>query len=143
MASSEHSRDTSRAKPRARPLSPHLQVYRWQVQMVTSILHRATGVVLVLGSLLIVWALLALAAGPREWLQFGQYTRSGLGFVVLFGWSWALMFHLINGIRHLAQDAGLGYRVETFIRNSWVSVVGSLVLTALLWLIAMAQRGGA
>lgn len=111
--------------------------------MVTSILHRATGVVLVLGSLLIVCALLSLAAGPQEWAEFSRFTRSGLGFLILFGWSWALAFHLINGIRHLAQDAGWGYPIESFIRSSWVSVVGSLVLTALIWLIAMAQGGGA
>jgi len=130
-------------RSRERPLSPHLQVYRWQVQMVTSILHRTTGVILVAGSLLIVWALLALAAGPQEWSDFSRFTRSGLGFLILFGWSWALAFHLINGIRHLVQDAGWGYQVETFIRSSWVSVIGSLVLTALIWLVAMAQGGAA
>ena len=133
----------TRERSRERPLSPHLQVYSWQVQMVTSILHRATGVILVLGSLLVVWALLALAGGPQPWAEFSRVTRSPLGFLVLFGWSWALAFHLINGIRHLAQDAGLGYKVETFIRSSWTSVIGSLVLTALIWLLAMAQRGGA
>jgi len=133
----------NRERPRERPLSPHLQVYSWQVQMVTSILHRATGVVLVLGSLLVVWALLSLAAGPQEWTEFSRFTRSPLGFLILFGWSWALAFHLINGIRHLVQDAGWGYQVESFIRSSWISVVGSLVLTALIWLVAMAQRGGA
>lgn len=120
-----------------------MQVYSWQVQMVSSILHRATGMVLVLGSLLIVWALLSLAAGPQPWTEFSRFARSGLGFLILFGWSWALAFHLINGIRHLVQDAGWGYKVETFIRSSWVSVIGSLVLTALIWLLAMAQRGGA
>ncbi|MFD0738336.1 succinate dehydrogenase, cytochrome b556 subunit [Lysobacter koreensis] len=133
----------NRERPRERPLSPHLQVYRWQVQMVTSILHRATGVVLVLGSLLIVCALMSLAAGPQPWAEFSRFTRSGLGFLILFGWSWALAFHLINGIRHLVQDAGWGYKVESFIRSSWFSVVGSLVLTALIWLVAMTQRGGA
>lgn len=111
--------------------------------MVTSILHRATGVVLVLGSVLIVYALLSLAAGAQQWAEFSRFTRSGLGFLILFGWSWALAFHLINGIRHLVQDAGWGYKVETFIRSSWASVVGSLVLTALIWLVAMTQRGGA
>ena len=111
--------------------------------MVTSILHRTTGVILVAGSLLIVFALLALAAGPQEWSDFSRFTRSGPGFLILFGWSWALAFHLINGIRHLVQDAGWGYKVETFIRSSWVSVIGSLVLTALIWLIAMAQGGSA
>lgn len=127
----------------ARPLSPHLQVYRWQVQMVTSILHRATGVVLTLGSLLLVWGLLALAAGPAQWAQFSDLARSPLGFVVLFGWSWAFAFHLVNGIRHLLQDAGLGYAVDAFVRNSWICVIGSLVLTALIWLAAMSQWGGA
>ena len=133
----------NRERPRERPLSPHLQVYSWQVQMVTSILHRATGVVLVLGSLLVVCALMSLAAGPREWSEFTGFARSPLGFLVLFGWSWALAFHLVNGIRHLVQDAGWGYKVESFIRSSWVSVVGSLVLTALIWLVAMLQGGGA
>jgi succinate dehydrogenase / fumarate reductase cytochrome b subunit len=128
---------------RERPLSPHLQVYSWQVQMVTSILHRATGVVLTLGSLLIVCALLSLAAGQQEWAEFTRFARSPLGFLVLFGWSWALAFHLVNGIRHLVQDAGWGYSIDAFIRSSWVSVVGSMVLTALIWLIAMMQRGGA
>lgn len=111
--------------------------------MVTSILHRATGVVLVLGSVLIVCALLSLAAGPQEWSEFSRFARSGLGFLLLFGWSWALAFHLINGIRHLVQDAGWGYSIDSFIRSSWVSVVGSMLLTALIWAIAITQRGGA
>ena len=128
---------------RERPLSPHLQVYRWQVQMVTSILHRATGVILAVGSLLVVWGLLSLAAGPDAWAGFNATARSGLGFLVLFGWSWALSYHLINGIRHLVQDAGYAYKVDDFVRNSWFSVVGSLVVTALIWLIAMTQRGAA
>ena len=128
---------------RERPLSPHLQVYRWQVQMVTSILHRATGVVLALGSLLIAWGLIALAAGPESWAGFTACARSALGFLVLFGWSWALAFHLINGIRHLVQDAGYAYKIETFVRNGWISVWGSLAVTCLIWVLAMMQRGGA
>lgn len=128
---------------RERPLSPHLQVYSWQVQMVTSILHRTAGIILAVGSLLIVWGLLALAAGPAAWANFAACARSALGFLVLFGWTWALAFHFINGIRHLVQDAGYGYRIESFVRSSWISVVGSLVLTALVWLAAMMQRGGA
>ncbi|MFC3551779.1 succinate dehydrogenase, cytochrome b556 subunit [Lysobacter cavernae] len=128
---------------RERPLSPHLQVYAWQIQMVTSILHRATGVVLVLGSLLVLCGFLSLAAGPESWAKFSGFTRSGFGFLILFGWSWALAYHLINGIRHLVQDAGYAYKVETFVRNGWISVVGSLVLTAAIWLVAMLQRGAA
>lgn len=116
-----------------RPLSPHLQVYRWQVQMVTSILHRTTGIILAVGSLLMAWALVALAAGPEQFADFSAAARSPLGFLVLFGWTWAFAYHLINGIRHLVQDAGYAYSIPDFIRNSWVSVIGSLVLTALVW----------
>ena len=128
---------------RERPLSPHLQVYRWQVQMVTSILHRGTGVVLSLGNLLIVCGLMSLAAGPESWAHFTAFTRSVLGFLIMFGWSWAMAFHLINGIRHLVQDAGYGYAIDKFVRSSWISVFGSLLLTALIWVVAMMQRGGA
>ncbi|MDR0181635.1 succinate dehydrogenase, cytochrome b556 subunit [Lysobacter arvi] len=128
---------------RERPLSPHLQVYRWQVQMVTSILHRATGIVLVVGSLIVAWGLLALAAGPESWSTFTAFNRSVIGFLILFGWSWSLAYHLLNGIRHLVQDAGYAYRIESFVRNSWFSIFGSLVLTVLIWLVAMMQRGAA
>lgn len=128
---------------RERPTSPHLQVYRWQIQMVTSIVHRTTGVILAVGGLLIAWALVALAAGPESWAAFTACARSPLGFLILFGWSWAFSFHLINGIRHLIQDAGYAFKVATFIRNSWTSVIGSLVLTALIWIVAMMARGGA
>ncbi|ROU05747.1 succinate dehydrogenase, cytochrome b556 subunit [Lysobacter enzymogenes] len=128
---------------RERPLSPHLQVYRWQVQMATSILHRATGVILSIGALLIAWALTALAAGPDAWASFIACARSPLGFLILFGWTWAFAYHLLNGIRHLVQDAGFGFKVQTFVRSSWTSVIGSLVLTALIWIVAMMSRGGA
>jgi succinate dehydrogenase / fumarate reductase cytochrome b subunit len=111
--------------------------------MVTSILHRATGVVLALGSLLMVCAFLSLAAGPEQWGHFSAFARSPLGFMILFGWSWALAFHLVNGIRHLIQDAGYGYAIDSFVRSSWISVFGSLLLTMLVWVLAMMQRGGA
>jgi succinate dehydrogenase / fumarate reductase cytochrome b subunit len=131
------------ARPRPRPLSPHLQVYRWQVQMVTSILHRGTGIVLALGSLLVVWGMVALAAGPEQWAQFGGFARSPLGFLILFGWSWSLAYHLLNGVRHLAQDAGYAFDIRGFMLNSWISIIGSLVLTAIIWAIAMMQWGNA
>lgn len=116
-----------------RPLSPHLGIYRWQVQMVTSILHRATGVALAAGSLLVLWGLTALAAGPDAWACFTGFTGSAIGLILLLGWTWALMYHLCNGIRHLLQDAGMGYGIPQFVRSSWLSIVGSLVLTALIW----------
>ena len=126
-----------------RPLSPHLQVYRWQVQMVTSILHRATGSVLSFGALAFAWGLMALAGGRDSWAAFAHCIGSPLGMVVLFGWAWAFSFHLINGIRHLVQDAGHDYAIPQFVRNSWISVIGSLVLVAAIFLCASRMGGAA
>ena len=117
---------------RPRPLSPHLQVYRWQIQMVTSILHRATGIVLTLGAVLIALAMLSLASGPEGWSRVGTYAGSVPGLILLLGWTWAYIYHLLNGIRHLAQDMAWGCSIPAFVRNSWLSVVGSLVLSALM-----------
>ena len=128
---------------RERPLSPHLQVYRWEVQMVTSILHRATGVALVAGMLGMTWGLLALAGGPDRWAAFATCVGSPLGKLVLLGFSWALAFHLINGVRHLLQDAGFGLATEDFVRSSWVSIIGSVLLVVLVWAIVLQQWGQA
>lgn len=128
---------------RPRPLSPHLQVYRWQVQMVVSILTRITGVVAGFAALLFTAGLVALAAGDAEWREFIDLARSPLGFVVLFGWTWSLAFHSIAGVRHLMQDAGVGMKIDSVIRSSWVTIIGSLLVTALIWVLAMAQEGAA
>jgi succinate dehydrogenase / fumarate reductase cytochrome b subunit len=124
-----------------RPLSPHLQVYKWQVQMLTSILHRATGIVLAVGSLIILWGLVALAAGNEAYAQFAACAGSPLGMLVLIGWTWSFAYHLCNGIRHLVQDAGAGYAIPQFVRSSWLSIIGSLVITVLVW--ACVFAGGA
>ncbi len=124
-----------------RPLSPHLQVYRWQIQMVTSILHRGTGIILAVGSVLIAAALACLAAGPEAWACVTGLAGSWFGLLVLFGWTWALAYHWINGIRHLLQDAGLGYSIAQFVRNGWITVIGSLVITGLVWGVVI-SRGG-
>ena len=126
---------------RQRPLSPHLQVYRWQVQMVTSILHRATGVLLSFGALLIAAAVLALLAGPEAWARTGEVASSIPGMVFLFVWVWAFAFHLLNGIRHLVQDLGLGYEIPAFVMSSWIVVIGSAVLTLVVFGYG-AMRGG-
>ena len=128
---------------RERPLSPHLQVYRWQVQMVTSILHRATGIALTIGLIGLVWGLLALAGGPERWAAFSACAASPFGKFMLFGFSWALAYHLVNGIRHLVQDAGYGYPIPEFVRSSWLSIVGSFVLVALAWAVVLAHWGHA
>jgi succinate dehydrogenase / fumarate reductase cytochrome b subunit len=128
---------------RPRPLSPHLQVYRWQVQMVVSILTRITGVVAGFAALLFTAGLVALAAGDEAWREFVELARSPLGFIVLFVWTWSLAFHSIAGVRHLMQDAGVGMKIESVIRSSWVTIVGSLLVTALVWVLAMMQEGAA
>ncbi|HET6784110.1 MAG TPA: succinate dehydrogenase, cytochrome b556 subunit, partial [Pseudoxanthomonas sp.] len=84
---------------RQRPLSPHMQVYRWQIQMVTSLLHRATGIILAVGLVLIALAVLSLASGPEGWSRVGVYAGSVPGLAILFGWTWAYLYHLLNGIR--------------------------------------------
>jgi len=129
------------AQGRARPLSPHLQVYRWQVQMVTSILHRATGMALCVGMLAMVWGLLALAAGEERLAALAACAGSPLGMLVLFGFSWALAFHLINGVRHLVQDAGHGFAIPDFVRSSWISAIGSVALVAVAWAIVLVRWG--
>ena len=126
-----------------RPLSPHIQVYRWQVQMVSSILHRATGIALSVGSLVVVGGLLALAAGEEQFGCFRTVAGNPLGLVLLFGWSWSLFYHLCNGIRHLLQDAGAGYEIVQFVRSSWLSATGSIVLTVLVWAYVLMAGGAA
>ncbi|MDQ7994806.1 MAG: succinate dehydrogenase, cytochrome b556 subunit [Luteibacter sp.] len=116
-----------------RPLSPHLQIYKWQVQMVSSILHRATGIINAVGSLIIVWGLASLAAGPDTFGTFTGIVGSPFGTVVMVGWTLNFFYHLCNGIRHLAQDAGQGYSIQSFVRSSWLAIVLAIVLTALVW----------
>ncbi|HEN47333.1 MAG TPA: succinate dehydrogenase, cytochrome b556 subunit [Mizugakiibacter sp.] len=120
-------------EPTPRPLSPHLGIYRWQVQMVTSILHRATGIALVFGSLVVLAGLFALAMGETSYTAFQHFAASPLGLILLLGWTWALAFHACNGLRHLFQDAGLGYATAVFVRNGWLVIIASLVLTILIW----------
>ncbi len=126
-----------------RPLSPHLQVYKWQVQMVSSILHRATGIALSVGTLLVVCGLLYLAGGEESFNHFKNLIASPVGLVLLVGWSWALFYHLCNGIRHLVQDTGLGYGISQFVRSSWLSAAGSIVLTVLVWAYVLTAGGAA
>lgn len=126
-----------------RPLSPHLQIYKWQVQMVSSILHRATGIALAVGTLLVVWGLLALATSETAFGQFKSCIGSPVGIILLIGWSWSLFYHLCNGIRHLLQDTGAGYAIPQFVRSSWLSVVVSLVLVILVWVYVLTCGGAA
>jgi succinate dehydrogenase / fumarate reductase cytochrome b subunit len=97
----------------ARPLSPHLQIYRWPVTMATSIIHRFTGVGLTGGTIILAWWLIAAASGPEAYADFLGYAHTLLGQIVLFGVTLAAAYHLFNGIRHLAWDMGYGFAVKT------------------------------
>ena len=125
-----------------RPLSPHLQIYRPQLTSVLSILHRLTGVALALGTGLLVWWLAAAAAGPEAFAGANEFLGSIFGRLLLLGWSFALFYHLCNGIRHLFWDAGYGYEIATLNRSGWLALVAALALTVIAWLAAYAARGG-
>ena len=116
-----------------RPLSPHLQVYKPQLTSVLSILHRMTGVALAVGTLLLVWWLIAAASGADAFNMVQTVIGSLIGRLLLFGWSFALFYHLCNGIRHLFWDMGRGYELPTVAASGWAVVIISLALTGISW----------
>ena len=126
---------------RERPLSPHLQVYRWQITMTMSILHRASGVILTVGAFAFAWWLMALAEGGDSYARAAACLASPFGKLLLFGFSLSLVYHLLNGIRHLLWDAGWGYEIPEVYRSGWVVSVLTVALTAAIWFAALG--GGA
>ncbi|MCP5381480.1 MAG: succinate dehydrogenase, cytochrome b556 subunit [Kordiimonadaceae bacterium] len=118
-----------------RPTSPHLQVYSWSLEMALSILHRATGVALGGGALLITWWVIAIATGPDAYDQFRIFMSGIIGKTILFGFTFSLMLHLCNGIRHLFWDMGKGFELEDTHRSSKMVLFSSIVLTILCWVI--------
>ena len=118
----------------SRPLSPHLQIYRPQLTSVLSISHRISGMALSLGALLFVWQLLAAAAGPLAFEGFQNMIGSWPGLVLLVAWSAAFYFHLANGIRHLAWDAGYGFDLPTTYRSGVAVLIATAALTAVTWI---------
>jgi succinate dehydrogenase / fumarate reductase cytochrome b subunit len=121
-----------------RPLSPHLQIYRPLINMVMSIFHRITGGALYFGTLLLAWWLIAAAAGQRYYDFVNGLFTHPLGKVVLFAYTWALMHHMLGGIRHLIWDTGLGLDLVSIDRLSWATIIGSIVLTLAIWTLVMA-----
>jgi succinate dehydrogenase / fumarate reductase cytochrome b subunit len=126
----------------SRPLSPHLQIYRLQITSVLSISHRLTGLALSVGTLLLVWWLVALARGPDAFARAQSFVGSWLGRVLLLGWTFSLFFHLANGIRHLCWDAGYGFEIKTATVSGWVVVAASVALTVIAWVVGLAAMGG-
>ena len=125
------------ARPSSRPLSPHLQIYRWPITMGTSILHRVTGVGLGLGTILLCWWLVAASSGPEAYAVFQAVAFSWFGRFVLFGFTLALIYHTLNGVRHLFWDAGYGFGVANANRSGLIVYGLSLVLTILVWVFAL------
>jgi len=126
--------------PRERPLSPHLQVWRWHVTMLTSILHRASGVALYVGALILAGWAVSLAGGPDAYAAYQGLLASPLGRVVLFGLTLAVTYHLANGVRHLTWDAGHGLDVKSANASAVAVIAFTIVASVALW-IAAAMAG--
>ena len=125
------------ATKRPRPLSPHLQIYRPQITSVLSITHRATGVALAAGTVLLAAWIIAAAIGPEAYARVAGFAGSWFGQLLLFGWSVALFYHLLNGIRHLVWDTGRGFDLAIMEKSGKAVVAGTVALTALaVWLAA-------
>ena len=125
---------------RPRPLSP-FWIYRWPVTMATSITHRVTGVALSAGLVLIAWWLVALTREPEQYDLFVWVVSGPLGQVVLFGFVWALVYHLLNGIRHLAWDVGYGFKVSTANKTGVLVVTLSVLLAIGVFVFAHMEAG--
>ncbi|MGD9924577.1 MAG: succinate dehydrogenase, cytochrome b556 subunit [Pseudorhodoplanes sp.] len=127
--------------PMARPLSPHLQIYKPMLTMTMSIAHRITGAALYFGTLLLAWWLIAAASGPGTYATVYWFTQTLIGKLILLGYSWALIHHMLGGIRHLIWDTGRGFGPA---EREWLTVatiVGSVGLTALLWIFGYLMTG--
>ena len=120
-----------------RPLSPHLQVYRPQLTSVLSITHRATGIGLSFGIILLITWIVAAAAGVNYFNMVNSLVTSWFGKLVLLGFTWALFYHLCNGIRHLFWDAGFGFELSTVYKSGYATIAGSIILTATAWIIGI------
>lgn len=125
-----------------RPLSPHLTIYRPLINMVMSIVHRITGMALYAGTLLLASWLIAVAVGPKAFDQVNALFAHPLGKVVLVGYSWALLHHMLGGVRHLIWDTASGLEIWEVNALCWGTIIGSLVLTAALWAGIIAMHGG-
>lgn len=125
---------SSSGSMRQRPLSPHLTIYKPIPTMVMSILHRITGVALYVGTLLVAWWLLAAASGPSAFETASGFFGSWFGRLVLLGYTWALLFHMFGGIRHLIWDTGKALEKETTTSLAWVTLASSILATLLVWI---------
>ena len=120
----------------SRPLSPHIQIYKWPLAMAISILHRITGVALAVGALLMVVILVSVALGPEAYECIRELLASTVGKVFLFLWTVALFLHLFNGIRHLVWDAGYGFEKSTTRNSGILVIVATIIMSVAVWIAA-------
>jgi len=125
-----------------RPLSPHLQIYRPMLTMMMSIVHRMTGAALYLGTALLAWWLIAAASGPEAFETVQRFMGSILGRLILLGYTWALIHHMLGGMRHLVWDTGRGFDLKTVETMARLTLGGSVALTLVVWVIGYAVKGG-
>jgi succinate dehydrogenase / fumarate reductase cytochrome b subunit len=121
-----------------RPMSPHLQIWRWPISMAVSICHRVTGVGLAIGTLLLTWWLVAAATSDSAFATVQWFLGSPIGLFVLFCWTLSLMLHFASGIRHLAWDAGWGFEPQTYRLTSRIVFIGGAAATLLIWIVGLA-----
>ena len=125
-----------------RPLSPHLSIYKPMLTMMMSIVHRITGGALFFGMLLLVWWLIAAAAGPNAYASVQWFMETVIGRLILFGYTWALIHHMLGGIRHLIWDTGRGLGPQ---EREWLAaanLIGSIALTIIIWVVGYLFMGG-
>jgi succinate dehydrogenase / fumarate reductase cytochrome b subunit len=116
-----------------RPLSPHLQVYTPQITSILSIMNRVTGLAVSIGTLMLVWWLVAAASGPSAFDRVQSFIGSPIGLFMLFGWTASLFYHLFGGLRHLAWDAGYGYDLPQTHASGWAVIIATVLATVLTW----------
>ena len=128
--------------PVERPLSPHLFIYKPMLTMTMSIVHRVTGACLFFGTLLMAWWLIAAPSGPNAYAGIGSFMSSFVGRIILFGYTWALVHHMLGGIRHLIWDTGRGFGPIERERLAVATLIGSIAWTIIIWVVGYLFMGG-
>jgi succinate dehydrogenase / fumarate reductase, cytochrome b subunit len=130
----------SDSKSKARPLSPHLQIYRPMLSMMMSIMHRITGLTLALGMIGLVWWFTAASISDDYFNSVSGFLNNWFGKLVLFGFTWVVMHHMLGGLRYLTWDTGRGFQLKTVEWMVRANLIGSVLLTILIWAIAYGVR---
>lgn len=125
-----------------RPLSPHLGIYRMTITMLMSIVHRITGAALYFGTILLAAWLVSAAMGEKQFARINELLGHPVGKLILLGYTWALLHHMLGGLRHFVWDTGRAMQPKAADGLAWFTILGSLSLTAIVWAIGLSLRGG-